>query len=148
MPRGPHLGGGRVDEYTLAVEGLGELRRALRRVDREADKALKRDLRQIGNNVRDRARANISHRTGRHGDPTLPRLASTIRVGVKARALTVFSDQPYARVQDQGGRVGRGAVIPRARASAYMTRAVQQSRSTVEQQVERLGDTIEREFGR
>lgn len=52
---------------TVQVEGVAELGRALGRIDKELRKDLNRELRSIGNNVRDAARAEAEKRrkTGR-----------------------------------------------------------------------------------
>lgn len=95
-----------------------------------------------------KARANVQHKTGRHGGPDVPKLAGSIRIGQTTSALSVYSNAPHARVQDEGGRVGHGAVITRASASAYMTKAVQQSQGDVEKALGGLGDDIANEFER
>lgn len=130
----------------VQVKGLKELQRAFRRIGGDLPKATRRALREIAEPVRAKAMANIEHKTGRHGDPKLPHLASTIRIGASQRALSVYSNLIYSRIQDEGGRVGHGAIITRASASAYMTRAEQESRPIVEKALGNLGDHIEREF--
>lgn len=130
----------------VQVKGLRELQRAFRRIGGDLPKATDRALREIASPVRALAISNIEHKTGRHGDPKLPHLAETIRIGRSAKALSVYSNLIYSRIQDEGGRVGHGAIITRASASAYMTKAEQESRPAVEAALGHLGDRIEREF--
>jgi hypothetical protein len=131
----------------LAVQGLAPLQRALKRSAGDVDKFTKRELKDIGNAVRDRARAKVQHKTGRHGESGI-RLAPSIKTSVTQRGVSVYSNAPHAAVQDRGGRVGHGAIIQRARASAYMTKAVKDSRGTVEESLVQLGSKIEQEYER
>lgn len=132
-------------DYALAVEGLGDLRRALKRVDAEADKAVRRELKEIGDAVRDRAARNVEHKTGRH-NPGQKHLEHTLKTSVTRNAVTVFSNAPHAGVQDRGGRVGHGAIIHRARASGYMTKAVSQSKRDTEAALGDIGRRLEADF--
>lgn len=106
---------------------------------------MRRSLREIAEPVRARARANVKHKTGRRGAGSP--LEPSIRIGVTARAVSVYSNKPHAAVQDLGGRVGQGALITRASASAYMTKAVQESGADVETSLEHLGERIAYKFG-
>lgn len=132
----------------IRVEGLAETQRAFRRIGGDLPKATRKALREIAKPVRDKAKANVQHKTGRHGGPDVPKLAGSIRIGATQSVLSVYSDAPHARVQDEGGRVGHGAIITRASASAYMTKAVQESQKDTEKALNDLGERIESQFRR
>ncbi|MDP2712096.1 MAG: hypothetical protein Q8O56_12845 [Solirubrobacteraceae bacterium] len=112
-----------VSENTLVVRGLRPLQASMRRADRDALRDLRRDLRELGNSVRDGARSNapVGPRPKRSATPPL---AGSLRVSVTDKGVSVYSNAAHAYVQDRGGRVGRGAIITRARASGYLSRAV------------------------
>lgn len=133
-------------DAAVRVQGLPELQRAFRRIGGDLPKATRKTLRAIAKPVQEKAKANVQHKTGRHGGASVPHLASSIRIGVTSRSVSVYSNAPHALVQDQGGRVGHGAVITRASASAYMTKAVQESQPEVENALGNLGDDIARTF--
>ena len=122
----------------VRIEGLAELQRAFKRIDGNLGKDTRKVLREIAVPVQQRAKALAPVLTGA--------LRSSIKIGATTRALSVYSNAPHALVQDRGGRVGKGAVIQRARASAYMTRAVQEGRANVEHQLGELGDRIADRF--
>lgn len=130
------------------VEGLTSLLRALRRAETGADRELKGRLRKMAEPIRDRARANVEHKTGRHGDPDLPPLADTIKIGVTQKAVSVYSASPYSARQDRGGYGNHGSLITRANASAYMTRAVEQGQANIADEVENLWEDMEIEIAR
>lgn len=134
-------------EGTVVVEGLVPLQRALRLAEGNTGKHLKRRLREAAQPVADQAKANVTHKTGRHGNsgPTLER---SIKVGVNARSVSVYSAAVHAIVQDQGGRVGRNraTLLRRASVSQYMTRAVQQKTPEVIDRVDRVLDDLAKDF--
>jgi hypothetical protein len=129
-----------------AVKGLAELQRALRRVEGNSDKDLKRHLRVIGTTVKTRAAGNLSHRTGRHGEG--PTIEGSLRVGVVQRGVSVYTTAPHGYVQDRGGRVGRhhATLLARGSVSQYMTRAVVEGQSTVARELDALMADFGREF--
>lgn len=132
----------------VAVRGLRELQTALKRGDVNTSKHLVRELRELAKGVQRKARSNIEHRTGRHGDPDLPKLASTIRTSVVRTGASVYSNQPYAAAQDLGARVGKGAILQRSQVSRYMTRAVDESKGDIERGMDRVLDRLGRDFER
>src|SRR4051794_20277371 len=75
----------------VVVRGLTETRRALKRTEATIDTELRGELRTIAREVADKGKANISHRTGRHGDPRLPHLDRTLRVSVTQKQASVYS---------------------------------------------------------
>lgn len=129
----------------ILAPDLPELREALRRLaGPDVNRLMKAELRAIANEVRNQARAGVSNRSGRgKGD-----LARSIRASVTQRGASVYSGLPYARVQDEGGRVGHGAILKRADVSQYMTRATRNSQATVSRRLQGLLDAITSEFER
>lgn len=128
----------------IAVSGLSGLNRALKKAEGDIDKDLRNELREIANVVRDDARSRAPEGDGRSGKPG--RLRSSIRSSVVVRGASLYSNSPYALVQDQGGTVGYGAVITRARASGYMSKAVQFAQPMVSRRLEGVLDHLGREF--
>lgn len=129
-------------DLAVQVRGLRELQRAFKRIGGDLPKNTRKALKEIAEPIRAKAQANVQHKTGRHGQD------GPIRVKVSAtqKAVSVYATAPHSRVQNDGGRVGHGAIITRASASHYMTKAVQQGRSDVENALEGLGDTIANQF--
>lgn len=132
----------------LAVSGLSELQRALKRVESEVGKDLKAGLRAIGKGVASDAARNVQNKTGRHGKG--PRLGPSINTSVSAVGASIYSNAPHSIVQDVGGRVGRGraTLLARASVSKYMTRAVADSKDEVEREIGKVLDKVERDFER
>ena len=123
------------------LEGLTQLRRALGRADRQLGRTFTGSLREIAKDVRQNVRARTDE-FKRSGD-----LGRSIRYSVRAKAASVYSDLPYAGVQERGGRVGHGAIIPRATAHRYMTRGVEDSRRMIEQRLEGVLDDLADTWG-
>ena len=136
--------GASVDGATVLVRGLSEVQKALRAADRETATEVRKGLRSIGDTVRDKARANVRSRTGK--------LAGSIRTSATLTRITIYSNLIYSRIQDEGGRVGRGGatLLTRASVSQYMRRAVDGSGPTVDRELElmlgRIHDKFEREI--
>ena len=130
----------------IAVQGLAELQRALRRAEGEAPKYLRRGLTEIAKGVKRDATANITHRTGRHGNEGPIR----VRTSVTARGASVYANEVHAIVQDVGGQVGRSraTLLRRDSVSQFMTKAVRNSRPRIEREMEQLLDTLGRDFER
>lgn len=128
---------------SIRVRGLRETQAALRRADSDAPKRMRAALRDIAEGVRSDARGNSP--TGpRPKRASSPELASSLRVSARAGSVSVFSNAPHAAVQNWGGRVGHGAIIRRARASHYLSRAVAQNQARVERDMNALLDNLER----
>jgi len=132
----------------IAVRGLSELQRALRKAEGNTGKNLRKALREVAKDVRDAARGNVEHRTGRHGGADVPRLGPSIKAGVTAVGASIYSNAPHSIVQDQGGQVGiaRATLLKRASVSRYMTRAVVDSQPTVERKMDEVLDELGRDF--
>lgn len=126
------------------VRGLASMQRAFRQVEGDLSKTLRKELREAAKPIAAKAQSNVPHKTGRHGKDG----PIKVRVGVTQKAVSIYSNAPHSAVQDMGGRVGHGAVITRASASAYMSKAVKSSRADIEAGLERVGRTIEQEYGR
>lgn len=136
------MAGVRSTGLAVQVRGLAALQRTFRKIGGDLPKNTRKALKEIAEPVRSKAQANIQHKTGRHSkDGPLK-----VRISASQRAVSVYANEPYAAVQDQGGRVGHGAIITRASASAYMTKAVQQSKGDVERALGHLGDRIANQF--
>lgn len=118
------------------LEGLSDLRRALKRVDRELDRSLAKSLREIGKKVRDRVRAGALRFAQSHT------LEKSLRYSVKQKTASIYSDVVYSRVQEYGGRVGHGAVIRRADAHHYMTEGIAASRRVIDSNLESVLDDL------
>lgn len=123
--------------------------RALKRVEGDAGKNLRRELRDIANDIRDTARAGVGHKTGRHGGSGT-RLAQSIKSRVTGTGASIYSAAPHAIVQDVGGRVGHGkqTILKRADVSHYMTEAVDDARPYVNRRLDELLAEFGREFER
>ena len=137
-------GRAKVGNIGVRTEGLSELRRALRRISSDLDKDTRSALRRVAEPIRGRAQANVQHKTGRHGQDGPIR----VRTSVTTRGVSLYANAPHAAVQDFGGRVGHGAIITRASASHYMTKAVAESHPVIEAGLNSLGDEIGRKFER
>lgn len=122
--------------------------RALKRVQGDAAKLLRRELRDIADDVKMDAQANVTHKTGRHGGPNVPHLGPSIKSSTTGTGASIYSDAPHAIVQDVGGQVGRdrSALLKRADVSHYMSKAVEDARPYVNRRLEELLDEFGREF--
>lgn len=129
-------------DLAVQVRGLAELQKAFKRIGGDLSKNTRKALKEIAEPVRSKAQANIQHKTGRHSKDGPLR----VKVGATQRAVSVYATAPYARVQDSGGHVGHGAIITRANASAYMTKAVKEGQPVVEKALGELGDRIASQF--
>lgn len=91
--------------------------------------------------------ANVTHKTGRHGNDG-PRLAASIRIGVNQRSVSIYSSAIHAIVQDQGGQVGRhhSTLLKRGEVSQYMTKAVRQTSGEVGSRINRVLDDVAHDF--
>lgn len=132
-------------EEAIHIDGLAELQRALKRGPGNADKELRRGLREAAKPVRTKARSYVTNETGRHGQSGI-RLAPSIRIGVTARGASVYSMAPHAAAQDLGARLGNNAILRRADASRYMSRAVQDSQADTSRRMQGVLDSVGRDF--
>jgi phage gpG-like protein len=145
-----------VKGQAIIVNGLPELQKAFERIgggkaNFGIEYELQHRLRNIGEHVAVAAEGFITHKTGRHGDPTLPRLEDTLGTSVTAKRATVFSTSPYARVQQFGGgpKAGwtrRGPHVQARNASRFLTKAVASEHAYVEQETDAVLDWIVKEW--
>ena len=142
-----------VTDQGIAMVGFRQLNAALARIG--AGKAdfglayeLQRRLRTIGESVAASAPKFVSHRTGRHGDPSNPRLEDSVRISVTQRYASVYSSALHGGAQNVGGRVGRNkaTLLKRADVSGWMNKAVAENAAFVEAEMEGLLDWLEAEF--
>lgn len=117
----------------IEVENGREFRRALREVDREADKELGAAIREQTKQVAAGAGRRAPRRTGA--------LAASYRGSASGLRGVVFSRLPYAPVHEYGGTISpRGTPIA-IRASAPVTREVEARQEKI---IDAVGDGIER----
>lgn len=123
---------------TVAVDGLADLNRSLRRVDSEAPKALRLALNDAADIIIDEARSLMPSRTGKAKasvKAASTRTAVRIRVG-GPRA-------PYVPWLDFGGRVGprKSVKRPYIREGRYLYPTLRTQRAKFEQSLARsMGD--------
>lgn len=132
-------------ELSLHVKGLKSLQSSLRKASGEAGRDLKLGLKVLGKGVLADAKAGapVGPRPRSSGAPPL---LGSLRLSVTAKGVSVYSNAAHAYVQDRGGRIGNGAIIARASASGYMTKAVQSNQTKIAAGLERLLDDLERKI--
>jgi phage gpG-like protein len=119
-------------DVTVDAKGVREFRRALRKLDRDSDRQLQRDLRQGGRPILEEARARAPRLTGE--------LARSLRLSVTQRGISVFSSLPQAPVIHWGGTIRpRGVAITFPR-TEFITRAVEDHADAL---IDDIGDGIE-----
>jgi hypothetical protein len=117
----------------IEVEGLQQLRRALRAIGKDAQREGQTVIREAAQIVASQARLNAPRRTGR--------LRDSIRGTTSGAKGVVRSPLPYAKVHEYGGVIRpRGAPIEIQR-SAFVGRAIDSKADAV---VEMLADGIDR----
>lgn len=133
-------------DNALAVDGLKELRKALKQTDAETDKFVRQRLKEIVAITRNRAASNAP--VGQRSAPGHVHLRDAIKTSVAARSASVFTTAPHGYVQDRGGKVGRegSTILKREDVSQYMTKAQTQSAPETAHELEALLDDIEREL--
>lgn len=136
-----------VRDEGILVRGFTEVQRALKRLDAELAGEVRDKLKLIGERVKEVAAGNVSHKTGRHGNPG-PRIEDSIKVGATLKQASVYSTSVAAGVQNSGGTVGYGAVVRREDVSQFMTRAVQSTEGYIEQETQAVIDWLLAEFER
>jgi hypothetical protein len=146
-----------VKDKGVVMVGFTQLNQALSRISGRGnfglDYELQRRLRLIGNMIASAAPGFVTHRTGRHGDPSVPRLEDSVRVSVTSRTASVYSIAVHGGVQNVGGGphagwAARGPHVRKDRASGWMNKAVASKEQLVEEQLEGLLDWVVDEFYR
>lgn len=130
-------------DATIEVKGLKPLQSSLRKA--EGDKRFKKSLRELGKSVLTDARANAPVGPRPKSSKT-PALAGSLKVSVTAKGVSVYSNAAHAYVQDRGGKLGKGAILPRASASGYLTKAVNSNQARVRIEVNKLLAKLERDL--
>jgi HK97 gp10 family phage protein len=124
----------RRDGLSLKVEGLAKLRRDLRAIDKDLGKALTDHLRDLARDVRDDARSRAPVKTGA--------LQRSIKHSVRARGASVYSNSPYAGVQEWGGTIRPRGTPIEIRGRHFISSAVADNADHVVKEVERSLDAI------
>ncbi len=147
-----------VRDQGVILHGFAELNDALARIEGGkgnfgVEYELQRRLRIIGETVAKAAPQFVTHKTGRHGDPAIPRLEDSVRVSVTKRSASVYSIAEHGGVQNVGGGPhagwpARGPHVKAADASHWMSRAVASKREFVDAEMDGLLDWLEAEFER
>lgn len=144
-----------VRDQGVALSGFTQLQVALRRVEGVGDYGLayevQAQMRRIGEKVALDAPGFVTHKTGRHGSPSVPKLEDSVHVSVTTRSASVYSSAEHGGVQNVGGfpHAGveaRGPHVKRADASHWMNRAVAENYAFVELEVNRLIERLLSEF--
>lgn len=133
--------------YGVAVVGFEEVYRALKGIEGDLPKQVRKNLRLIGKIVKDQAEANAGNirKSGA--------LAGSIKVSLSPKAASVFSTAPHGGVQNVGGGPhagwsARGPHVKRANASHYMNKAVDSTRGEVQQAMEELMQWVASELAK
>jgi len=122
------------DNLSVKVDGLAKLRRDLKAIDKDLGKSLTDHLREIAKEVRDEARSRAPRKTGA--------LASSIKHSVRARGASVYSNSPYANVQEWGGTIRPRGTPIEIRGRHFIYSAVDDHTDRVKAELERSLDVI------
>lgn len=117
----------------IKAEGLNELRRDLKAIDKKLPRELTKAQREALKPTAAKAAGFAPRR------PSSGRLAASIRPFATARSAGLRSPLPYANVQHWGGNVGRNKAT-HVRATFFAFKAV---RGDLDDIVERMGDAID-----
>ena len=121
-------------ELAIEVPGLRKLRRDLKAIDKDLAQSLTDHLREIARGVRDEARSRAPVKTGA--------LQRSIKHSVRARGASIYSNLPYAPVQEFGGTIRpRGTPIA-IRGRHFIYSAIADKAANVERDLERSLDVI------
>jgi len=124
----------------IRVEGLRELIRDLRRIDKELGRAATTHLRKIARETRDEAARRAP--VGKRQKPARERLHRSYRYSVTQRGASVYTISPYGAVHEFGGTIkprGVPITIPRRR---MIYGAIDARREGIEEELGGLLDVI------
>lgn len=121
-------------ELSLRVEGLAKLRRDLRAIDKDLGKSLTDHLRDLAKEVRDEARSRAPVKTGA--------LQRSIKHSVRARGASIYSNTPYAGVQEWGGTIRPKGTPIEIQGRHFIYSAIYDHADHIKGQVEGLLDGI------
>lgn len=137
----------------IAVRGFEELVRALERIEGGTgnfgvEYELQQRLTAIGEEVAKAAPAFVTDKYQNSGE-----LQGSVKVSVTKKQASVYSTSVYGGAQNSGaspkaGWQARGPHIQRAKASQWMTKAVQSKQAFIAAEWEGLEDWVLREFER
>jgi hypothetical protein len=123
----------------VQVKGMAPLRRALNRLEPEANKELGGRLREMASNVLEDARPGIPRLTGE--------LAASFRISVTQRRVTIYSRLPQAPVVHWGGTIEpRGVPINFPRTD-FLTRVLEAQRDELVDDVADAFDDVTSRVG-
>ena len=126
-------------EFSIRTKGLGDLNRALGKVDKDVRKDSVRKLREGAKGVRNTARPLTPVRRGV--------LQRSLRYSATNRGASVTSNLPQAPVHEYGGVIRpRGAPIT-IKKSRMLGTALQRERPKIEDAIERLVEQVIRREG-
>lgn len=111
----------------VRVEGLRDFRRDLKRLDGEADKELRQNIRDGAEKVLTRARAAAPHRSGA--------LSRSLKISVTARKASIYSNLPYAPVVHWGGEIKPKGVAIRFPRTEFASRAAEEGADQLVQDI-------------
>lgn len=121
------------DAIHVRTIGLGQLLRAFRSLGPAASRDIRSELRQAADPIRAGAAARAPHRTGD--------LAASLRIGVTARGISIYSRDPGAGVVYYGGTISPRGVPIHFRRTEFIAREVDEHSDEL---VDNLGDAVVR----
>jgi HK97 gp10 family phage protein len=125
---------GRNTDLSIKANGLAKLRRDLKAIDKDLAKSFTDHLREIAKDVRDDARPRAPRKTGA--------LQRSIKHSVRARGASVYSNLPYAGVQEWGGTIRPRGTPIEIRGRHFIYSAVDENTKHVEEELTRTLDVI------
>jgi hypothetical protein len=156
-PARPKSGGGASRDRAIQIVGLAQFRRDLKKIDEGLAKELTKYLREIGKKTQGEAKKltpigkPYQSKGKKHRPGTLQR---SIRLSVKARQMSLYSDLPYAPAHEWGARgQADGRIRPRAEfgvppmtipRSQMLGKAVLRRRPEMEQELMDMVDHLAR----
>lgn len=124
----------------IEVEGLRELVRDLRRIDKDLGRAATTHLRKIARETRDEAARRAP--VGKRPKPARERLSRSYRYSVTQRGASIYTIAPHGAVHEFGGVIKpRGTPIT-IRKAAPIYGAIAARRTAMEEELGELLDGI------
>lgn len=123
---------------TIHTEGLGRLRRDLRRIDVGMAKGLTTELRAIGKEAQAKVHGSTAtpHRTGK--------LRKSVKVSVQARGVSLYSTLPQAPVWNWGGEISPRGTPIRIPRTKFVSGPVAEASEGTEDRLAALFDSLAR----
>jgi len=121
--------------------GIGDLLRDFRKIDKRLGASLVKELRDIGNDARDRVRSSTDRPYGPvDSKGEIGRKRKSVKTGVRGGKISLYSTEPDAAVWHWGGRIEpRGVPIDIPRTEFISKEVIAASEGTEE----RLGVLLE-----